>query len=64
MLTKAFFISPNAGVVDHDRIADPMGGVINLAWGIGIDQLDHIPVRDDLVLLVVCLDRSTERTMD
>ena len=57
-------ISPRPGVVDDDRVLDPVGGVVDVL-GLGrVDQLDRVAVDDDLVVFLVGNDRAGERTVD
>jgi hypothetical protein len=57
-------VSPRPGVVDDDRVLDPVGGVVDVL-GLGrVDQLDRVAVDDDLIVFLVGDDRAGERTVD
>ena len=44
MTTETLAILPHAGIIDNQRIANAVFGVINFRWRVGVDHLDRVAV--------------------
>ncbi len=63
VLAQAFGVTPYAGVVDQQRVADAVLGVIHLGRAFGIDELDKVAVDSQGVGFCVDMNDAVERTM-
>ena len=64
MLCEPFSVSPNARIVDNDRVVDTVGGVVYFARVIGVNELNDIAVCNNAIVLLIRPDGALKRAMD
>ena len=64
MLCEPFSVSPNARIVDNDRVVDTVGGVVYFARVIGVNEFNYIAVRNNSIVLLIRPDGALKRAMD
>src|SRR5690554_6356069 len=63
VLAQPRLITPDTGVIHHHGIVDTVGGIVDIRWLVGIDDLDDVAVGSDGTRFRVDTDCTVERTM-
>ncbi len=46
VLAKTTFITPYTGVINHDGVVDTVFGVVHFAWGVRVNHLNFVTVKN------------------